>query len=327
MWPRNSSQTTSAASLPCMGSDRLFRSVAVLGKCGHPLPPRSRTGPPRVWCSEACAKRGRYRIWWQSRNRDHEPAGLGQPAPRGPCPTCGATVVQRRNSRGKRKRFCSTVCRKASQPNMWRKARIARRAEAKVATAEQALARIAARTTACGQCGALFVGYARGSRYCSRECFARWQLLRVAGPPRVCVRCSHSYVPRQPRQRYCSANCREATYRGRGADLLRRKGRAKVRRLRNAVLARDGWICGVCNLPIRQGLEWNHPLALTIDHITPLGAGGRDVIENLQPAHRQCNVEKSDSIVWWRDRQRPAPMYTGGWLLIGEQGPELTNVR
>ncbi|MFZ0324738.1 MAG: HNH endonuclease [Actinomycetes bacterium] len=73
------------------------------------------------------------------------------------------------------------------------------------------------------------------------------------------------------------------------------------------MLARDGYICGICTLEIRQDVDVLHPLALTIDHIMPLAAGGADSVDNLQPAHRLCNVEKGDDLpAWWARRAVPA---------------------
>lgn len=39
-------------------------------------------------------------------------------------------------------------------------------------------------------------------------------------------------------------------------------------------------------------------MALTIDHIVPVGAGGGDDEANLWPAHRICNEEKGDDLGW-----------------------------
>lgn len=44
--------------------------------------------------------------------------------------------------------------------------------------------------------------------------------------------------------------------------------------------------CGICHLPISPG----QPYAL--DHIKPKSMGGQDTIENVQWAHRSCNIAK-----------------------------------
>lgn len=65
----------------------------------------------------------------------------------------------------------------------------------------------------------------------------------------------------------------------------RREANRAVYRLRNAVLARDGYVCGICG-------EVVHEQDLSIDHIVPISAGGSDDIANLQPSHKVCNSRK-----------------------------------
>jgi 5-methylcytosine-specific restriction endonuclease McrA len=68
------------------------------------------------------------------------------------------------------------------------------------------------------------------------------------------------------------------------------------RRLRTAVLERDGLVCYLCGQAIDPRLHFRHQLALTLDHVVPWSAGGRDAIDNLRPAHRRCNTEKGDDL-------------------------------
>ena len=37
-------------------------------------------------------------------------------------------------------------------------------------------------------------------------------------------------------------------------------------------------------------------MAYVVDHIIPIAAGGPDTIDNKQPAHRDCNRQKGDTI-------------------------------
>jgi 5-methylcytosine-specific restriction endonuclease McrA len=91
------------------------------------------------------------------------------------------------------------------------------------------------------------------------------------------------------------------------------------------VLERDGFRCGICLLAINPGLPVNHPLALTIDHVVPLAAGGSDAIGNLQPAHRQCNVDKGELVDGWeiarlrRERARGVGEPLNGDVLLTPQ--------
>ena len=70
-----------------------------------------------------------------------------------------------------------------------------------------------------------------------------------------------------------------------------RRGKAQqaIRKHRAAVVARDGYICGICGLDIESG-------RLSIDHILPITRGGDDSIDNLQPAHLSCNSRKQNRI-------------------------------
>jgi len=65
----------------------------------------------------------------------------------------------------------------------------------------------------------------------------------------------------------------------------RRMAQRAIARERAAVIARDGWLCGICE-------EWVTPDTLSIDHRIPIILGGSDDRENLQVAHRSCNSRK-----------------------------------
>lgn len=55
--------------------------------------------------------------------------------------------------------------------------------------------------------------------------------------------------------------------------------------LRAAVIARDGYVCQLCMLPV-------DPSDVHIDHIVPWSLGGPDSFENLQVTHSRCNIIK-----------------------------------
>lgn len=57
------------------------------------------------------------------------------------------------------------------------------------------------------------------------------------------------------------------------------------RHLRDAVIERDGMVCGICGEEIPAG-------DLHIDHVVPIARGGSDALGNLQPAHSLCNLRK-----------------------------------
>jgi 5-methylcytosine-specific restriction endonuclease McrA len=68
-------------------------------------------------------------------------------------------------------------------------------------------------------------------------------------------------------------------------------------RWRLRILRRDGWHCYLCDRPISPNFKWPHPLALSIDHVKPLSAGGMDDPMNLRPTHWHCNENKGDQLL------------------------------
>lgn len=65
----------------------------------------------------------------------------------------------------------------------------------------------------------------------------------------------------------------------------RNRERAKVDALRDAVLARDGYICGICGGTV-------DPSDVHIDHIYPIHRGGKSVLLNLRVTHSRCNLTR-----------------------------------
>lgn len=73
----------------------------------------------------------------------------------------------------------------------------------------------------------------------------------------------------------------------------RRRGRMDVTEhewlvLRAATFARDGFICAYCN-------DEDGPHQ--IDHIVPVGRGGRSTLDNLSVACGPCNASKRDRLL------------------------------
>lgn len=70
-----------------------------------------------------------------------------------------------------------------------------------------------------------------------------------------------------------------------GTARRRRRAQGAIGRLKTAVIARNGYLCGICG-------EFVRPEDLSIDHIVPVAIGGTDLLDNLQVAHRVCNSRK-----------------------------------
>lgn len=56
--------------------------------------------------------------------------------------------------------------------------------------------------------------------------------------------------------------------------------------------------CHWCGEPIDYEAHHLDPLSFTIDHVIPLAKGGSDTLDNIVPAHRVHNREKSDKLVY-----------------------------
>lgn len=56
-------------------------------------------------------------------------------------------------------------------------------------------------------------------------------------------------------------------------------------------------ICGICGKPVDKSLKAPDPMSATVDHIIPISANGHPTdLDNLQLAHRYCNLMKSNKI-------------------------------
>jgi 5-methylcytosine-specific restriction endonuclease McrA len=65
-----------------------------------------------------------------------------------------------------------------------------------------------------------------------------------------------------------------------------------IRNRHRSTIARTRPPCGICGEPIDYTLPWTDPRAFVVDHVISLHAGGLDVLENKQAAHRDCNRAK-----------------------------------
>lgn len=62
---------------------------------------------------------------------------------------------------------------------------------------------------------------------------------------------------------------------------------------KNAIRSGEIIICGICNKRILS--------KISVDHIIPIALGGHDTIQNMQPAHADCNHAKADNLTIDKD--------------------------
>lgn len=134
---------------------------------------------------------------------------------------------------------------------------------------------------------------------------------------RNCAECGKLFAARWPKQVTCSVTCRRRyqsrvvseaimhRYREDPAfrDLVisqaqnRRASKLGVGNITSPaalidyLIKRDHGRCGICRKPIRAKTGPRRP---SIDHIVPLSRGGEHALENLQPAHYDCNLSKGN---------------------------------
>ena len=70
-------------------------------------------------------------------------------------------------------------------------------------------------------------------------------------------------------------------------ETRRRREHLRSSRLREGVYNRDGGRCGICG----RGVAFKR---MTLDHIIPRSAGGKDTEDNLRLAHMMCNAYRQD---------------------------------
>jgi hypothetical protein len=223
------------------------------------------------------------------------------------CQWCASSFTyERRDPRGRSRRWCSEKCRYAQRD-------------------------YERRVDCAGGCG----GYAwtgKGSRddAMCRSCRTREQRAAKGLTPdreRDCAWCGRAFQPVKVRQgaQYCSDPVCRSAFRGaplssswspdlspienalaahtsaKSTKPRRHAYRAARKKLRSdlapgvgdaAIFTRDRWTCHLCELPVSRTLNNPHPMSPSIDHLVPIDEGGTDDPANLATAHLACNVHK-----------------------------------
>lgn len=73
--------------------------------------------------------------------------------------------------------------------------------------------------------------------------------------------------------------------------------------LKQAVVARDGWACWVCEQPVDPDAT-SDGLRASLDHVVEVRHGGSDEVENLRLAHTVCNVSRDRNRSAWEHAAR-----------------------
>lgn len=156
----------------------------------------------------------------------------------------------------------------------------------------------------CARCGVDIEHRDIRSRHCSPRCRDRDRDGAAIGTARSCLHCNSRFEPTKGTHVYCSSKCRARAdlartrerYNARNAERRARMRSAQVGELidRFEVFDRDGWICQLCLAPIDWTLSGRDRLAPSLDHIIPIGRGGKHSMDNVWAAHFGCNARKGD---------------------------------
>lgn len=73
---------------------------------------------------------------------------------------------------------------------------------------------------------------------------------------------------------------------------LRRPSAWEMRHIKRSVVHLHGLVCWLCRGPIASYAD------VTLDHMTPASRGGLYEVDNLRPAHHECNQKRGTKPPW-----------------------------
>lgn len=159
----------------------------------------------------------------------------------------------------------------------------------------------------CALCRESFCARRPNASYCSahpKKEINRWRTKLHWKPvdayrqpiSKVCRECGRTFsVTRYLDRLFCSKECGDR-HSSRNAHHVRRLrgGNYKAAVYLAWLIDRDRERCQICRRRVERTKSVPHPMAPTIDHITPLAKGGSHSPENVQLAHFYCNSMKCD---------------------------------
>jgi hypothetical protein len=144
----------------------------------------------------------------------------------------------------------------------------------------------------CYWCGEFIEGRQSTAKYCSTRCQSKAAKARhdaKYGPKKKCVvrGCNKKSVAKGwCRTHYPTNDQARARHRGVAYEVF----------VRDDVYDRDGWICGICSLPVDRKLKAPDLMRVSLDHIIPFSRGGDHTPDNVQCSHLICNIRKGSSL-------------------------------
>lgn len=159
-------------------------------------------------------------------------------------------------------------------------------------------------TKLCVQCGAEFISYIPGAKFCSDICRNN-HIKQICNKNRIdytktCIECGKTFKTYRSNQICCSGKCSDKRE-NRLRDLnrrhkLRENGKVDYSITLKKLFERDKGICHICGKKVNVCVDANDNEYGSIDHVLPVSKGGTHTWDNVKLAHRICNSLKKDNI-------------------------------
>ena len=117
-----------------------------------------------------------------------------------------------------------------------------------------------------------------------------------------CKECGTEFKATHGKQIYCDDICRKK-YSNRIKEIdrrhkLRENGKIEWDITLNKLHKRDRGLCHICGTKVIMGNDSNDDYYGSIDHVKPISKGGTHTWDNVKLAHRKCNCNKRDKLIY-----------------------------